>query len=296
MPVSAIPAFVPLSSYWTPQLIVGEARVLLNELDNERIQNSNIRSHINLCIGHIAEMLNMSQEPWYEIIWQVALESSNHFTGVPWINLETPVAWTAASANTGQRTPQQTPGVTAGSIVPSNLIRKVTLMIASKSAAQISGNVANVWRGNLTRMSANELMEQGNKQYNTQYRQSLGWCQSGSKIMIFQGSEIAASGTEFVFPGQLSLFGHRKPLLDNMFGEYTTGTGFTQLIDLPDQHMRLLTVMVQKMTLQQVQKQVPAEMDNEVTQLMMAINKQAAEEYQFEAMKRTKIDQALGTR
>ena len=97
MPVSNIPAIVPLSSYYTPQLLISEVAVLVNELDNERIQNANLRMACNFAIGHIAELLNMAQEPWYEVIWKIDLEGTDHFNGCKWVNLQTIVVPDAVS-------------------------------------------------------------------------------------------------------------------------------------------------------------------------------------------------------
>jgi len=297
MPVSAIPAIVPLSSYWTPQLVISEVAVLVNELDNERIQNANLRSHCNLAITHIAELLNMAQEPWYEVIWQIALEGSNHFNGCPWVNLETAVAYTAASANTGQKVPQQTPNVTAGSVIPANLLRKVNRISAAKSSGQSA--TTNVWTGNLRKLSMNELTEQMNKQFNTQYRQSLCWSQSGNGIFILQGNKITTAGTspaDYTAPGQLILYGQRKPMLDNLLGENVTGTGFTDLIDLPDQHIRLLVLMVQKMALEQLSKAVPPDLDGQVTELTKQITQNLVGEAQFAQAERVKASQGFTNR
>lgn len=296
MPVTAIPAIVPLSSSWTVQNMVGHIRVLINELDNERFQNANIRTSLNIAISHVAQLLNIAQEPWYQIAWQVTLENSNHFTGVPWINLATAVTPTAATGGTGDRTPQGGQGgVTAGNVIPSNLLWEIRQMVASRSSAQISGNVQNVWTGNLTRLSVNEVMNLQNN-YNTQYRQSMCWVHSGSSIFVHQGADIAASNTDYVTPGQLSIIGSRNPLLDNIAGESATGTGWTQLIDLPDRHMRLAMLMTQKMCLEQLHKEIPASLDGEVANLSQQITNNVVAELQFEQGKRSKVDQGFQTR
>ena len=308
MPVSAIPAIVPLSSYWTPQLVISEVAVLVNELDNERIQNANLRSHCNLAITHIAELLNMAQEPWYEVIWQIALESTLHFNGCPWVNLETVVTPTAASGNVGQRAPQipstirynngGTPGTT---VVPSILLRMVNRISAAKSAAQVTANNPWVWTGNLRKLSMNELTEQMNKQFNTQYRQSMCWSQSGNGIFLLRGDSIdTATGLEtdkdYVSPGQLILYGQRKPMLDDLQGENQPGSGFRQLIDLPDQHVRLLVLMVQKMALEQLSKAVPPDLDGQVTELTKQITANLVGEAQFAQAERVKASQGFTNR
>lgn len=300
MPVSAIPAIVPLSSYWTPQLVISEVAVLVNELDNERIQNANLRSHCNLAITHIAELLNMAQEPWYEVIWQIALEGSNHFNGCPWINLATIVTPTAISGTGGDRLPQvpTAAGLTAGSVVPSNLLRRVNRISAANSGSQPSS----AWVGNLRKLSMNELTEQMNKQFNSQYRQSMCWSQSGNGIFILRGANIDSStttlgsGKDYISPGQFVLYGQRKPMLDNLAGENVTGTGFTQLIDLPDQHIRLLVLMVQKMALEQLSKAVPPDLDGQVTELTKQITANLVGETQFAQAERMKVSQGFTNR
>lgn len=304
MPVSAIPAIVPLSSYWTPQLVISEVAVLVNELDNERIQNANLRSHCNLAITHIAELLNMAQEPWYEVIWQIALETTNggiHFNGCPWVNLQTPVTPATASGTGGDRAPQvpNTPNtLTPGNLIPSNLLRRVNRI----SAAATSGQLASTWVGNLRKLSMNELTEQMNKQFNSQYRQSMCWAQSGNGIFILRGGNIDSStttlgsGKDYISPGQFVLYGQRKPMLDNMAGENVTGTGFTQLIDLPDQHIRLLVLMVQKMALEQLSKAVPPDLDGQVTELTKQITQNLVGETQFAQAERVKASQGFTNR
>ena len=299
MPVVAIPPIVPLSSYWTPQTVIGEVSVLVDELDNERIQNANLRTHCNLAITHIVELLNMAQEPWYDVIWEIALEATTHFNGCPWVNLATPVIPTAITPDTGQRLPQLTPSITTGAVVPSNLIRKVDRISAARSAAQVSAGTANVWTGNLRKLDMRELTEQMNKQYNTQYRQSICWSQSGNGIFVLQGAQITTAGTapaDYTTPGTLILYGQRKPALDNLAGENVAGTGFTQLIDLPDQHMRLLVLMVQKMALEQLSKQVPPDLDGQVAQLSQQITQNLVGEVQYEAAQRVKANQGFTNR
>lgn len=311
MPVVAIPAIVPLSSYWTPQLVISEVAVLVNELDNERIQNANLRSHCNLAITHIAELLNMAQEPWYEVIWKCEIEHSGtpgstagaytlHFNGCPWINLQTPVTPTAASGTNGDRLPQipNTPNtLTAGNVVPANLLRKVNRLSAAKTTAQSA--VSNVWVGNLRKLSMNELTEQMTKQFNSQYRQSMCWAQSGNGIFVLQGASITAAGTapaDYTTPLQIVLYGQRKPMLDNMAGENVTGTGFTQLIDLPDQHIRLLVLMVQKMALEQLSKALPPDLDGQVTELTKQITQNLVGETQYAQAERVKASQGFTNR
>lgn len=303
MPVSNIPAIVPLSSYYTPQLLISEVAVLVNELDNERIQNANLRMACNFAIGHIAELLNMAQEPWYEVIWKIDLESTDHFNGCKWVNLQTIVVPDAVSTTGGDRLPQVGSGITGltdGSVVPSNLLRKVSRISAAKSAAQSA--VPRVWVGNLRKMSMNELTEQQNKQFNSQYRQSMCWAQSGNGIFILEGTKIdpsettPGSGYDYTRPGQFVLYGHRKPLLDNMAGEDVAGSGFRQLIDLPDQHMRLLLLMVQKMALEQLQKTVPADLDGQVAELTKQITANLVGETQHAAAERVKAAQGFTNR
>lgn len=296
MPVTAIPAIVPLSSSWTVQNMVGHIRVLINELDNERFQNANIRTSLNIAISHVAQLLNIAQEPWYQIAWQVTLESALHITGVKYINLSTQVTPAAPTGGTGDRAPQGGQGgVTAGDVIPSNLLWEVRQMIASASSAQISGNVPNVWTGNLTRLSVNEIMNLQNN-YNTQYRQSMCWVHSGTNIFVHQGTDIAASGKDYVTPGQLAIVGSRNPLLDNLAGENVSGSGWGQLIDLPDRHMRLAMLMTQKMCLEQLNKVIPASLDGEVANLSQQITNNVVAELQFEQGKRSKVDQGFQTR
>lgn len=303
MPVAAIPAIVPLSSYWTPQLVISQVAVLVNELDNERIQNANLRTHCNMAISHIAELLNMVQEPWYEVIWEITRESSNHFNGCQWVNLQTPVTPTAASGTLGDRVPQVpiTPTtLTAGNLIPSNLLRRVNRISAAKSTAQAA--VSGVWVGNLRKLSMNELVEQQTKQFNSQYRQSMCWAQSGNGIFLLEGAKIDPSGTaagsayDYTSPGKLALYGQRKPMLDNMAGEDVAGSGFRQLIDLPDQHMRLLILMVQKNALEQLSKQVPPDLDGQVAELTKQITQNLVGETQYAQAERIKASQGFTNR
>ena len=148
----------------------------------------------------------------------------------------------------------------------------------------------------------NELTEQQNKQFNSQYRQSMCWGQSGNGIFILRGSKIdtstttLGSGMDYISPGQFVLYGQRKPMLDNLLGENVTGTGFTDLIDLPDQHIYLLILKLQKMALEQLQKGVPADLDGQVAELTKQITANLVSETQFAQMERTKAAQGFTNR
>lgn len=156
--------------------------------------------------------------------------------------------------------------------------------------------------GNLRKLSMNELVEQQTKQFNSQYRQSMCWAQSGNGIFILEGAKIDPSGNapgaayDYTRPGQLVLYGQRKPLLDNMAGEDVAGSGFRQLIDLPDQHMRLLVLMVQKNALEQLKKDVPADLDGQVTELTKQITQNLVGEVQYEQAERMKASQGFTNR
>jgi hypothetical protein len=267
-------------------------RVLINELDNERIQNSNIRTNINIAISHVAQLINMAQEPWYQVVWEISLEPAPHFTGAPWVDLSIPAAFVVGAANTGQRNPQQTPGLLAGNLVPANLLWEIKLLIGAKDGSQIA--VPNVWVGNCTRLSMNEIMNL-QTHFNTQYRQNIAWVHSGNAIYFHIGNQIG-TGLDFEAPGQLALIGTRTPLLDNMEGEQTATTSWNQLLDLPDRHCRLVLLLAQKMCLGQLNKTEPPSLDNEVAQLSSQITQNVIQELQFEQGKRSKVDQGFQTR
>lgn len=277
MPVAAIRPITPLSAAQTHQFLANSARALAHELDNERVQNSNIRNYINIGISHIAQLMNMSEAPWYGISWELTLEAAPHISGVQWCDLATPIVPAAVSAPA--QAPALVPGLTT--VVPANLLWKVKRITGAGDPEDPS-----IFAGNFTKLSIEEITTLATNS-NNQYRHTIAWCHHGSEIYFHVGAEIGA-GQYYSMPTKIVLWGHRKPLLDNLMPETQTGSSWTALIDLPDSDMRLLLLMVQKMIMEQVNKVPDQAHTAEIAQLTAQITGNLVQEVQYEASEREK--------
>ena len=313
MAIVTLPSIVPLSSSMRIMDIVGHIRALLNELDAQRIQDMSIRTHIRVATSHLAELLSVAKSPEYGITWKLSLEGSptppthlgqatrDPITEFYYCNLQTlvvPVAPVTANAEAAYPEPSDVnPSFNAG-VVPMNLLRKITTISAAKNrTTQVA--VPNVWQGNVQETSLDELSGLSND-YNSQWRHSVCYAHHGSKILFYFGTDISTSATFadniYNLPATFTLYGYRKPLLDNLKAPTEADSGWNSLVDIPDEHIHLVELMVQKACYQQLNKQVPPEVDNSIIQLRQTITQSLQEELMMEAQERQKVKKGFNTR
>lgn len=269
MPVTSMPVSTTLSTVWTHQRLVSELRVITNELDNERVQDSNIRNHVNVCISNIAELLNMAKNPFYGITWQAAPDGSSP---MPYIDLSTKLALTV----NGQT--WQTTNPSSATFAPYQLIWDLNRL----GFVNAGGNLANA-QG----LSMEEVMHL-NTGDNMQYTQAVAWHLHGDRIYMYVGDEIAA-------PSLYYIFGFRNPILDDL-RPTDVSTTWGKTVDLPDRYVRLLLLMGQKMVLEQVNKAVDPAIDQAINQTTQQITASIVAEAQFAESQRTKQEYGLKTR
>jgi hypothetical protein len=305
MPIINTSNLAPLGRAWTYEAIASEALVLTNQLDNENVQLYNVRAHINLAISNIVEMLNAANSPWYQI-WLTALFEHNdtnpmHSTGLHYIDLSDT---SVLSVNTDPYISKFNPSSDIDQILRMNISKNKAVWTAIKDN---SFTGISFWSGNLTKKDISELTElQTDK--NVQYKQSICWTHSGSDILIFVGKDILTvpmlinRGIDFdaekgnyayttTLDGEIdqaiTIVATRHCALDDLLPPDTSVTYRTR-IDMPDKYVDLLVKKVQKLILTQLREQVPAQLEQEITQQQMGIMQQISAELQFEQSEREK--------
>jgi hypothetical protein len=340
--ITEIREMYPLSRSWTHEEMASEAMVLTNTIDNEKLQLANIRNHINIAITHIADLLNLSSYPAYNIFMKGTIEKEStlpkmHYTGLFYIDLQRPApmecdTWiTATRYLKGDRIVNSTTYYvcitehTSGTFVtdlssgywvalvsqpyyvPLNIIHDIKrINVAGKrNALGTAWLNTKLWQGNVTKWDAS-MLTHTNWGLNVQHKQTLAWSREGSDILLFVGSDIemvVTGGTPAspaIKPYMIdhrtgategndvfSIIAVRQPLLDDLLAPNNSGT-YRMPIDVPNQHVRLVLLLTQKMILEQLSEQVPANLTNEINSLTQQITSNLSNELQFEKANREK--------
>lgn len=335
MPILTMSDASPLSKAWTHEDVVSEALVITNQLDNERVQLYNVRVHMNIAISNIADMLNLANMPWYNVWLQGDFEDELHPTGLHYIDLkDITLLSEEASTNRIDRNKyikDKTHDSYIQNFIPSRDLKEIvrlnvpkTQSIVGSIGTQLSGIA--VWDGNFSKKDISELTELQTTK-NIQYRHSICWSHSGSDLLFFVGDQIVTK-TNFWTKGfgslidlingsnlsdtiaytmvdedlisgpfsyPITLVGMRKPELDDLKAPEQSNT-YKQPVDLPDEYMDLLVKKVQKFVLTQLREQVPAQLEQEINQQQMLIQKQINDELQYEQAERQKMTYGYGQR
>ena len=269
MPVTNIPTITPLSRDWTHEEIVSEVMVLTNTIDNEQIQLYNIRNHLNSNLSYLAKLLNLSSSPWYRLALTARIESSNHPSGLDWINLVTPVV--------------------VGGTPPNLMLMDIHRISVPRKNYNSTG-----WVGNCTKLDIAELTQLKSFQ-NVQWRYSVAWTYIGQEVLLFVGDQIMSWANANPLLEVYSILGidlvlwvTRKPILDDLLAPDDPRSNYRQNVDLPDQYIDLLVKITQKKVLEQRREQIPTALEQEVNQGLASIQQMLANDLQFEAAEREK--------
>lgn len=269
MPVTSMPVTSTLSVIWTHQRLVSELRVITNELDNERVQDANIRNHVNVCLSNIAELLNLAKDPFYGVTWNATPDGN---TPMPNINLNTKVSLLVNGSGWTTLNPS------VSTFAPYALLWEVNRLGFTNAAGKLA---------NAQRLSLEEIMHL-NTGDNMQYQEAVAWHLHGGYLYLYVGGNITA-------PSAYYIFGFRNPILDDLQPP-ASSTTWTQAIDLPDRYARLLLLMGQKMVLEQVNKQVDPSIDAAINQTTQQITSSIVAETQYAEAMRQKKEYGLNTR
>lgn len=299
MPI-AISKVLPLSKAWTHQTLVSQAMALTNTIDNEIVQTSQVRAHANIAISHIAELLSTANYPFYGIDGIGTFETQdsidsyattdpvagsltstgtliNHNSGLLQINLRT---FNAANPTA------PIPSVASWSNVYFDNITKIS---ALPTIAQDSL----IWSGNLTKLDLSQMLELISYR-NDGWRNSGAWCWHGDNILVFFGQNIAsaivgssATANYNTGCGQITIMGFRQPILDDLLPPVNSST-WTTMVDLPDKYMKLALQMTQKMILEQLNQQIPAQLEANIAQTLQQIQGTLQSDFQLEQLKEKK--------
>ena len=279
MGVLTLPVLPTLGRTWTHRKAVSEAMVLTNTVDNEKIQTSNVRAHLNMAISTIVEQLELNADPFYGIIYRCEIEDSLNDAGVHWIDLATNIPFSAH--------------------IPIQNLSKVERVSCHNS----NDTVQNPYVGNFSRKDIAEIVHLGNN-LNVQHRDSIYWTMYGPQILLFVGDNIATSvngktDTAYILPEkQIAIFGIRQPMLDDLLSIAIDPTNiivgvqsatFDNVIDLPDRYIKLAIALTQKFILEQLEKTIPQQLEQSIEMQFRKANQDVQQELQTEKARREKI-------
>lgn len=276
MGVLVLPNIPTLGRTWTHREAVSEAMVLTNTVDNERIQTSNVRAHLNIAISTVVEQLKLNSDPFYGVIYKCEIENAYHDTGLHYIDLSIAIPGTIH--------------------IPIQNITKIERVSVQDKA----GNYDDAYVGNFSQKDISEVVHLENN-LNVQHRDSVYWCQYGKDILLFIGYNINTalrndSTLAYNLPNnQITVFALRQPTLDDLL-PIATGTNdplrhsqtFDNVIDLPDRYVKLAIALTQKFILEQLEKTIPQQLEQEVGQLFMKANTDVQNELNIERARRQK--------
>lgn len=276
MPIVSNSPLVPLSLNWTHRQLVSEAMLLTNTVDHDVVHTDHVRSHLNVAISHIADLLNSSNHPWYGMALLAFFENSLHPQGLlEYVNL--------ATAPIG--------------------IHKILRI--DFQAQNPYGFTPILWTGNCPEKDLT-FINQLNTYHNNGYRHTILWAHHGSQILFFVGANISTvnraalrASIMSANPGyinddfkidteasNLCIWINRQPLLDNMQPMTMPNSGWLQNVDLPDRYIKLALQMTQKMILEQLNQQAPAQLEANIVQAVQQITGQLNNDLAFEKQTR----------
>jgi hypothetical protein len=103
------------------------------------------------------------------------------------------------------------------------------------------------------------------------FNQHGAWTFFGSKIYLLLGRDVLGLITNLIGTHyealSFDIAALRKPILDNLKDPWDPGSSWWTHIDLPDKHMRLLTITVQKMCLDKLGKRLSPDHEAILNQL-----------------------------
>lgn len=314
-----------ISSSWTTEKFVKMIRSLLDELDNSRLLDQEIRYYTNLAVSAIASTTTeISNAGYYGVLMQGQLDNTgplmtidldvplwdNDYDQAPKPNSISSVDYTPAREVNPHVMPMDSTLASANTIDSPNIFNEPIQEIPTIPPAQplarnryseyysVSGVIESVidvsvtsiksifpnsdiatfnlpddFFAALTKLSYSELSYLRSHSYT--FNQHGAWTFFGSKVYVLLGRDLLNLVTGIVdekLTANMEAFsfdiaGMRKPILDNLADAWNKDSGWWSHIDLPDKHMRLLAVSVQKMCLDKLGKRFGPDHENILNQL-----------------------------
>lgn len=235
------------SPFWTIRRFVSEVRILLNELDNERIGDINIRHHANAAISSLVESLAPSQHPMYAWSFTGVIDTWNAGAGLPSLLGLQPFA---------------------------SQIWKVKDVIAPFYGPAKELDIRKLYgvaTGNNTTYDKSIAWAQQGSQLLLHVGRWL--IANNNEPQYLDAAQAYVTPPEFPVgaPTQFVINVVRHPLLDDCLPPAMSLT-WNQPIDVPERHIRNLLLMVQKMCLEQINKLIPLDVEQVVTAMPQAQN------------------------
>lgn len=263
--ITSLDEIIKLSSFWTIRKIVSEVQILTNITNVDHVWISNIRTHLNSNLSYLWGKLNAANLPWYEICLIGSLESTLHPSGLHYIKLFND---TLADVN----------GL---------LFNPATMIDKINEVSMVSNGNANDWAGHVASRNKSDLAHLSNEQ-NDQWYQSIAYNHYGSYVLFLVGKHIATTAVPRaqshwdISSQNIALWVTRRPILDNLLPYTDANSNIDSFIDLADPYVDLLIKLTVLKVLQQMEKQVPAEIENGVNAGIESINQMIMFEMQHE--------------
>lgn len=237
MPIVSLNTPTALSSAWTPARLIHYIRSLVHELDNERIQDADIRTHLNDAVSYVVEALSLALSPHYGIQWGAKIDAAQT-TGSP----------TSISLVT-----------VAGGLVPIQHLARVIRLTCENY-------------GECTEMMLEEIITLSTD-LNTKFQQSVCWVWHGEEILVYVGPRLRTGITE---TSSFTVWGYRQPVMDDLLPPTQSQTLHTQ-IDVPNRVVPLVRALGQKACLEQLGKAIPVEVTALINQMLGNTSKQSTQ-------------------
>jgi len=264
----------PLSSKWTYWDIASISRIQTKQLNNEYVQDDDLRYYINLNISYLADRLNIAAESWYGIYLGANLESPEHYSGLDYIDL--------------------TNGYTdeLNSFNKIHSIERVSIRKMNVSGLKYWGDATKMSLPKISQLKAN---------LNRNHDQTIAYTVHGKDILMFIGREVGSPSNQnpsYDTLANIVIWAYRQPLLDDMLLADRSGADpdrsktynvsgqdvYSNFIDLPDRYAKLLVDMMCKNIYQQIGMQAPAELEQSVNQGLAGISQQESLDLQNQKM------------
>lgn len=258
MPVTTADPLVPLSR-WSYQRAISEVRVLTNQLNAAKVDDANIRTHMNLALSHIVEGLNQSTEPFYGTEWKATAELTSAPT--PHIDLSDNtvgfVPYQAMSDIRAIAPYKELPDVRKPAS-PTDRVWDYATQVDFRTVLKLNFTDTAYGVGEFPATSGN-----------VQWQQNVSWALHGYKLHLHEGEEIRE-----LIDGYY-LFVTRNPIMD----DYSSGF-LSNNVDLPDKYMKLFVMMATKMVLEQMGQALSPQIAQEYAQEMQTFRQNIIEDIQ----------------
>jgi len=321
-----------INSSWTVEKFVKMIRSLLDELDNAKINDQEIRYYTNVAISSVVHASTEGVDAgYYGTLIQGKIDT---IFPLLTIDFNTPLIlgnydlapqpdsigglqYTPAKEKNPYLVPMDSTVAYTDTITSPNLFNETVNPIPNTPlldrrayeeyfiASAITEDVLDVMAVQLpsttvalTKMSMSELNYIKARPYS--FSHSGAWTYFGGKVYMVLGREVIAGVTQnslvdySLLDFHISIF--RKPILDNLINAWDPKSGWWFSLDVSDKHIRMLTLAVQKMCLDKLGKRFSPDHEQILNQLFGGLSQQSQTNTMSMQSDRMKQEQGFQTR